>query len=220
MEWDLELGGAQAGAVALATLFAALLLVICVWNWLTRRDDRVPVEADASDMHAAMARLHGELPQLVRTATSRIDAKMQALSALIQEATVTMDELRRLKDGGVSTATAAAKVAEAVAPLHLDATGDPLHLAAAETAEPVRTSERQAVESPPSEAAELRLQRYAHVYALADSGLNPSEISGETGMHRGEVELVLNLRRKRFRVDRGGRPEPSPTIRSPEEAPA
>lgn len=65
---------------------------------------------------------------------------------------------------------------------------------------------------------ELRSQRYAHVYSLADAGLDAAEISGETGMHRGEVELVLSLRRKRVRVDRGGRPEPTHVVSSPEEA--
>jgi len=43
--------------------------------------------------------------------------------------------------------------------------------------------------------------RYSEVYELADSGASPGDIAKQTGMHAGEVELILSLRRGSDRPD-------------------
>ncbi len=45
--------------------------------------------------------------------------------------------------------------------------------------------------------------RFAHVYWLADTGHAPAEIASKTGLHRGEVELLLRLRRSKHHSDPG-----------------
>jgi len=213
MEWATELGGAQAAAIALAVLFGALLIVTYSWNWLPRRQaSRVPL-GDAGETHDAVARLYSELPQFLQDVNSRLDAKIHVLRRLLHEASLTIDELRRIQNTPTAPHTsnepAAERISDSAAAVRLTA-----DVPAAPPAE------CQAVEIPGPDTTELRSQRYAHVYSLEDSGLDPAEISGETGMHRGEVELVLNLRHKRVRADRGVRLKPAPAVRSPEEAPA
>jgi Sec-independent protein translocase protein TatA len=218
MEWELERGGAEAAAIALAILFGALLLVIYFWNRATRRSAPRAADAEMAEMHAAMTRLQAELPDLLRSMNSRLDAKMQALRNLIRDAGATIEELRRASNRAAVEFDSTQRSPAIVLTSELAT----MESSGMHTAAPARadSAEHQLVDLCPPDTAELRLQRYAHVYSLADSGLDPAEISGETGMHRGEVELVLNLRRKRVRVDRGSRSEPSPVIRSPEEAPA
>ena len=43
--------------------------------------------------------------------------------------------------------------------------------------------------------------RYGEVYELADSGTSLGDIAKQTGMHAGEVELILSLRRGSDRPD-------------------
>lgn len=210
MEWAAELGGAQAAAIALAVLFGALLVITCSWGWLPRRNPTRAGHGDPGEIQGAVTRLYAELPQFLQEFNGRLDAKMHALRRLLDEATITIDELRRLQT--------------TLAP-NLSSTERPAVHAAAESPKvtppvPRPLVEGQGVEGPAPDTTELRSQRYAHVYSLEDSGLDPAEISGETGMHRGEVELVLNLRHKRVRADRGVRSEPTPVVRSSEEAPA
>jgi hypothetical protein len=51
--------------------------------------------------------------------------------------------------------------------------------------------------------------RFAEVYRLADDGLDPAEIAARTDFERGEVDLILSLRRREADapggVDAGGR---------------
>jgi hypothetical protein len=219
MEWDLELGGAQATAIALALLFGSLLLAVCLWNRASGRRCSQSAGSDTVEMQAAMARLAGELPQLLRHMNSRLDSKMQALRNLIREADTTIQELYRLNAPHTPDADTTPATQAGVLPGEL-AAAEPTDIDAPLPITEPKPDQRKPPELSVSDTAELRAQRYAHVYSLADRGLDPAGISGETGMHRGEVELVLNLRRKRVRVDRGGRTEPAPVVRSPEEAPA
>jgi hypothetical protein len=225
MEWELELGGSQAAAIALAIVSGASLLGLVFW-W-TRQSNRRGAEtstAGAVELHASMLRLQEELPQLLRTMSGRLDSKMRALSDLIHEAAGTIDELRRLRSSAPanpeppsdqSHVTPRTTMSESHArPASQLPSTDP-----ADPPDPSDRIDRIAPTSRTADPTELRSQRYAHVYSLADDGLDSVAIAGETGMHRGEVELVLSLRRKRVRVDRGGdRPEPNRVARSPEEA--
>ena len=218
MDWELELGGAQAAAIALAVISGAFLLGLSFW-W-SRQSRRRVTEAStagAVELHASMLRLQEELPQLLRTMSGRLDSKMRALSDLIHEAGGTIEELRRLQ-------TPAARKSDSLpdqphaSPRAVSSDSDSLIASQSSTTLSLDRTESSATVPRTPDPTELRSQRYAHVYSLADDGLGAAEISAETGMHRGEVELVLSLRRKRVRVDRGGRPEPTRVVSSPEEA--
>lgn len=217
MDWELELGGAQAAAIALAVVSGACLLgLIFWWSRQTRRHATEASTAEAVALHAAMVRLQDELPQLLRNMTGRLDAKMRALRDLIHEAGSTIEELRRLQ-------APAARNAESIpdpsytAPRAVPSDSDPLLAPQSAANVSLDPGESMTTVRRTPDPTELRSQRYAHVYSLADDGLGAAEISAETGMHRGEVELVLSLRRKRVRADRGGRPEPTHVVSSPEE---
>jgi hypothetical protein len=217
---ELDFGEAQATAIALAILFGALLLIACAWNRRTRAGSVEP-EDDIAEMHASMVRLRDELPELFNNMNSRLDAKMQALRSLIREASDTANELTLARKRTAFDCPTPPTIPAAL-PQASDASAsqnavNPAALQPPESADPIG---QPIGEVSPQDTAELRQQRYAHVYSLADSGLDPAEIACETGMHRGEVELVLNLRRKRIRMDCGSRSEPAPVVRLPEEAPA
>src|SRR5262245_118896 len=94
MEWDLELGGAEAAAIALAVLFGALLVIVCFWNRSPQRRQSQMSDAETAEMHAAMVRLHGELPELFHDLSCQLDTKMQALRSLIREAAASIETLR------------------------------------------------------------------------------------------------------------------------------
>jgi hypothetical protein len=47
----------------------------------------------------------------------------------------------------------------------------------------------------PGAQAEEALAHHSHIYGLADQGLSVQEIAEQTGYQRGEVELVLSLRK-------------------------
>jgi hypothetical protein len=223
MEWNLELGGAEAAAIALAILFGALLLIIYFCNRLPRRSTSQVPNAETAEMHAAMVRLYGELPDLFHNMSCRLDAKMQVLRNLIREAGASIEALRAASSRVAGSIESSERMSANVlngATATPEATAVRNSPAAGAAAGPAEPADSPLVEFAQPDTAELRLQRYAHVYSLADNGLDSTGIAGETGMHRGEVELVLNLRRKRVRVDRGSRSEPSPVVRSPEEAPA
>ena len=98
MTWELELGGAQAAAIALAVISGACLLGLIVWwSRQPRRGAKDASTAEAVELHSSMVRLQDELPQLLRTMSSRLEAKMRALRELIHEADGTIEELRRLQ---------------------------------------------------------------------------------------------------------------------------
>jgi len=61
---------------------------------------------------------------------------------------------------------------------------------------PARDGQEPARAAPaPGPRPEETLAHHAHIYGLADQGLSVLEIAEQTGYQRGEVELVLSLRR-------------------------
>jgi len=220
MEWNWELGGAQAAAIALAVISGAIfLLLLTQWIQQSRRGGSNASTAETAELHASLLRLQGELPELLRNMSTRLDAKMRAVRELIHDASTTIEELRRLK----STASTGTKTQPHQNDRMFESSAADSNGAANEealTPSPAPATERKSAESPAVDPVELRSQRYSHVYSLADAGLDAPEISAETGMLRGEVELVLSLRRKRVRVDRASRPEPARVQSALEEATA
>lgn len=218
MDWELELGGAQAAAIALAVISGAFLLgLIFWWSRQSRRHATEASTAGAVELHAAMVRLQDELPQLLRGMSGRLDAKMRALSELIHEAGGTIEELRRLHTPVARNSDFLPDQPQ-TSPRAVSSDSDSLIAPQSPATHSLDRTESSATAPRTPDPTELRSQRYAHVYSLADDGLGAAEISAETGMHRGEVELVLSLRRRRVRVDRGGRPEPTRVVNSAEEA--
>ena len=224
MEWELELQGAHLVAIALATVAGAVLLLYFFGGKHQPRGAApAATPADAAELHAAMVRLQAELPELLRDVNGRLDAKMRALRVLVSEASGAIDELRRLRTSTVPASATAAPTDCRDTSLESVAVPDSTladgHSAPASVAARAKIVEHHApADSGCADSADPRTQRYAHVYSLADDGLEPGQISAETGMQRGEVELVLKLRRKKIRLDRGGRLEPAHVSSAIEEA--
>jgi hypothetical protein len=209
MEW-MELGEAQLLATALAGLSGLLLLALV---YRTRRPPHTLLRSpstEAAELQAALDRLRQELPQVVQEAQSRLDIKIHTLRELLEEADQVLRELRALRS---ETAPRVRVPEPGLAVQHRKTAPEPNRPAVA------GGIDRRAAEAGPgSDASELRAQRYAHVYALADAGFDPPQISSETGMHRGEVELVLSLRRKRMRGSSNRQSEPVRAVHCAEEA--
>ena len=214
MEWS-ELGGAHAAALALGVLSSVLFL------WLigsrarrARTPEPQPVQPDAAEMYATLVQLQDELRQCVGEMSGRLDAKMNALRRLLHEARRTIDELRQLTDNP----TRPLSVVPAVRALDTErAAGAPGGRSRFES--PARSAAR-ATGKPSADHAgpDPRNTRQLRIYSLADEGLDPAGIASETGIQRGEVELILSLRRKQHHRERGSRSEPARVVDSSEEA--
>lgn len=76
---------------------------------------------------------------------------------------------------------------ERIARLEKAGGGPPPAGAGGEAAEPAGPA--------PASRAQEQLAHHAHIYGLADQGLSVQEIAEQTGYQRGEVELVLSLRK-------------------------
>ena len=214
MEWP-EPGGVHATALALGVLSAALfLLLVGFWSRRPRGTEAHAAKAESGELHDTLLRLQDELRQFVQDMSGRLDAKMQALRRLLNQAQSTIDELRKLR--GNSTRLSAP--APPVSPLDSEVEAE--EPAAPTRAEPAGRSHARGPGARPADPAglDLRNQRYLRVCSLADEGLDPAAIAGESGIQRGEVDLILSLRRKQHRPDRGSRTEPTRIVNSSEEA--
>jgi hypothetical protein len=205
MDVSLELGEAQVAAIALAVLSAALILFAILRLRQVRQSSTHSAAAAANPFATKLIELQDDLRQLMQDMTGRLDSRMQALQRLLREADSAIGELERL--------TAAVPGRDSVSP---DSPVTTLDVSAADTT--ARAARPAAARTPtrpakPDQIAQLDqpdplADRFAHVYSLAESGLDAAAIATQTAMHRGEVELILGLRRKEMRVDRGRRPEP------------
>jgi hypothetical protein len=187
MEWW-EQGGGQAAGIALAALGLLISGTMALWSRWTRRARAYDSAAcESAQLRETMLQLRGELEQLVGSMTGRLDARMHALRELLGEARTTTDNLRKLT--------------HPPAPANSVRVDSPIAARTHESPDP----------------ADDRSKRYSRVYALADRGLDPAQIALETGLQRGEVGLILSLRRQP-RPDRGHRTEPTHLANSSGEA--
>jgi len=161
--------------------FAVVLLAVLVLpRRLAKRskilDDPKRAGSAQEELRHSMDRLLVELQETAREINATIDTKMIALNRLIEEADRRIDRLDKLHR---QTPPAAA------APTAVDgAPSAPL---------PPRTS---APSAPPVQEDPVRGKIEQEIYRLADEGKTELEIARLTGTPRGEVELVLGLRRE------------------------
>ncbi len=123
-----------------------------------------------------LSRVMVEVEQMARRVAAQLDAKTIAVEKLLAEADERIARLEALQ--------------------HTTPTGAPPDIPPApqaDTMPPAKTPARAtpaADSSPTTPADELS----AKVYALADDGLNPSDIARKLQEHIGKVELILALR--------------------------
>ena len=203
MEWS-ELGGVHPAA-ALAVLASALLLLLLgVWPRRSRRTAAPTARQEPEEVHRNLVCVQSELRELVRDMNGQLDAKMQALRNLLHEARCTIEELRQLTGRPATSSSLAAVPSYTPAPSNAGPAASLVRLDAARHNLSRPHAHKPADRSRP----DLRHQRYSRIYTLADEGLGASQIATESGLQRGEVELILSLRRKQHHVDPGSRPEP------------
>jgi hypothetical protein len=214
MEWS-ELGGAHAAALALGVLSSVLFLwLIGSRSGRARTPEPQPVQTDTAELHAALVQIQDEFRQCVGELSGRLDAKMNALRRLLHDARSAIDELRQLTDRPARPLSVVPAVraldGERVAgpPAGWSRFESPAHNATKATGKP----------GVDHAGPDPRNTRHLRIYSLADEGLDPAGIASETGIQRGEVELILSLRRKQQRVARGSRTEPARVVDSSEEA--
>lgn len=173
-------------------LLVQLLVLVftgALW-WIARRDlaARVPppVPPALPDQDAGMAELEqlcATLETLVTSLARRLDRVEAALSQTGREETA-------------SNQAAPGEAAQTRFPVL-----SPAALGPAAAAVPERQPEERPAEPDPRDLPDpqhLPDPRYVQVYALLDSGVSdPVEVARQTGLGRGEVELILSLRGRR-----------------------
>ncbi len=217
MDVSLEWGEAELAAIVLAVVSFALLCTLIFRSTRAPRQAKPDlISGNAGELHEAMLQLQKELPHLLRDMNSKLDVKIRTLRELLHDAGKSIDQLRQLQHQVVARSTKGS----GEQPVDSSARAHQVESVRSigESAERFAAIATDAPKSLAADPSELREQRYSHVYALADSGSNAAEIAAETGMHCGEVELVLNMRRKRIRLDRASRQEPTRAVKSTEGA--
>jgi hypothetical protein len=135
-------------------------------------DRRSRTGGSSAQVRESLERMAVDLEEVARSISAMLDTRMRALEKLIRDAD---QRIVRLETGGKAEAGGAEPSAEEDA---------------------ARADARRAAEK-----AEDTLAHHAHIYGLADQGLSVQEIAEQTGYQRGEIELVLSLRK-------ATRPEP------------
>lgn len=176
--------------VMLAFAVAALTLVMISTQRRLRRSRLAP-RTSARERYTQLEersvptrdleRVMLELDELSRQIHGRLDTKLARLEAIIRDADQRIERLSRL--------TRAVEGGPAIE----------------------ITLDREEPHDPPSTEPEVDDSRHAAVYRLADSGLSGLEIAREVGRTRGEVELILALRKTRKSA--GRHPDPLTPLR-------
>jgi len=185
-------------------LLVLVVLSIAVVLWRTHRrlagsqrarPRRSAPEEDTRDVRRTMERLLVELHEVSREMNGRLDTKISVLNNLIREA----DEKIRHMETLVAEARSMSASADAAPPRRSVAPREPIGPTPdgsaplggrSSDARPARR--RGSPSSAPNGVAPP--PRYAEIYALADQGLDPTQIAQQTGVPTGEVELILGLR--------------------------
>ena len=174
-----------------ALLMVGIVLVLVLPRKLARRSRILPATrlSESDRLRHSMDKLLVELQEVAREVNATIDTKMVALNQLIEEADRKIAELKKLRS--------------AQPPSDKLTTPSPIE----EPAGPAPPPSPQPIRRPelPMAPEEIkRRQTEAEVFRLAAEGKTHLEIAQTTGMPRGEVELVLALRRPAARPDGGG----------------
>ena len=150
------------------------LTYIVVRPMMRRRKDPLesPFSLSLSQQRAVERQMNSalvELADMARQITAQLDARSAKLSALLDDADRKIEQLTRLSQQASASPPGLGSIASAP------------------------TDEIKPGQPP----AELEDARHREVYDLADQGLAPPEIAGRLGRPRGEIELILALRRRK-----------------------
>lgn len=132
---------------------------------ITTPTDRTAGDA-RREVEREMSALLGELAEMAKNISERLDERAANLERLIQAADQRIQTLR-----GLEAITSESQPAPA----------------------PLKRRERPAPAQP---QPTLWGEQHAEIFALADQGIGPSEIAKRLGRPKGEVELILHLRGK------------------------
>lgn len=194
-------------SVALAFISGSLLMLFLLWSRPSGRLDQGTHSRMGRVLGAAVGDLDDQLCKLTGQVSDRLEAKLQVLREQLRKADRAIEELRRL----TALASSRGETLRAETAAEARRLGE-----AAENAASV-ADEWQAPEPPgraPADQAQrsdasprtLLERHYAHVYWLADAGLDALQIATKTGMHPGEVQLVLALRARQAGEAHGPQP--------------
>jgi DNA-binding NarL/FixJ family response regulator len=140
-----------------------------------------------SDLHAMANELHqliNELHETSRRIAAQIDNRVTKLDILLQEADAKIARMENLT-ASRTNASDVTSTTSSPAPTGNSAVPVREHFAAPATGGPA-----------PVPTSHPTDPRQKSIYALADQGRSPREIAQELGTSPGEVELILNLRRR------------------------
>jgi hypothetical protein len=141
---------------------------------LAQRSGREPVPPGTRE---SVERMLVDLEEVARSISAMLDTRMRTLEKLIRDA----DQRIARLGSGVGDRTAPPAEGR---PSGSDPGGEG-------TGAPAPAGEKPR----PGEKAREALAHHADIYGLADEGLSVQEIAERTGYQRGEVELVLSLRK-------------------------
>lgn len=163
-------------------LFAGLIVVMIVLARMRKRaagppagaaeGRRPPARPGEGLAREAVERLALDLEETARSVSALLDTKIHVLDKMLRDADARIARLEALSGQAAPEAT------------------------------PPPSEPEDALEAPPRSAADETLAHHARVYGLADQGLGIAQIAEETGCQRGEVELILSLRK----IARPGKP--------------
>ena len=190
--WELEGPPFVAAAIA-AVSGTVLFLLLLIRSKNGKKSKPDALNGEVAELSSTFERLESDLRGLSQHLTCQLDSKMHALRGLMSQADDMIDQLRRLTDNQELTGRT---------PRELTRTSEGnrhARMTTTKSADQATHTAKGQVEtsaaSPDDGRRERSLEkRYAHVYWLADAGLDAAQITTKTGMHRGEVDLVLALR--------------------------
>ena len=170
VETDSLLGGGK-GLLLLAVGLVVVLIMLTRMRMRGGAPKQKPASSGDSGsgrmVHEAADRLAVDLEETARSVSALLDTKIRTLDKLVRDADERIARLEKAL-GQTPAESAGPHGASAPPPAPGDAPRAPLD-------EP--------------------LAHHAQIYGLADQGLSVQEIAEKTGYQRGEVELVLSLRR-------------------------
>jgi hypothetical protein len=174
-------------------LFSVLLLMLgvaisayCLWQlrrWLSGAEAAVA---------AGPKRLEALVDELVATAEATVAAveeKAESLAVLLEEADVKLAKLKGTGSGGEGPTVAKVTAAAQARPVELAS----VHILEPVVRQPEPFVSPVVIPAQPQGATTPEL--HAEVYRLLDAGTDQTGIARQLGISRGEVHLILGLRR-------------------------
>ncbi len=194
--------GLQFGLLGLA-VFILYLFVFRPRRSLRPSDNEETYRAPVREVRAEIDEIFVRLEEFSRETMAKLDTKVRLLNQLVIDADARIKRLEELERKDPAPGTPAGKPAGMSAGmpagLSADASAGPGTSAAAPPGVVVPPVPPEQASPAPEPLPVNPLHR--RVYALHDKGLTLPEIEAETGLPKGEVELILGMRRLVSRPD-------------------